>query len=271
MLLLLLFLACAALALDVLPRRASHDRNWAAEQTRLPVVRIDGDLVRIENLRDFSHKVDGRTEARWTEATYDLASIERVWFALSPFVPRLKGIAHPFLSFEFADGRTLAVSVEARKEAGESYSPLRGLLRRYETMVVLGTEADLLSVRVIAWDDPLYFFPIRITREQGRHILRDLLTRAQEIERTPTWYNTLTNNCTTTIIASINELAPDDRRLGPLVGLLPGYSLEAAWKRGWIDSEQSLDETRVAHHANERIRAAIGHEDFSRAIRLRND
>jgi len=262
-----LALPMVVLAADVLPRQASHARNWTSEQARLPVVRLEGSHATIANLRDFRHREDGASEERWTEATYDIAAIERVWFALSPFNPRVKGIAHPFLSFEFADGRTVAVSIEARKEVGEAYSPVRGLLRRYETMVVIGTEEDLLALRVIAWDDPLYLFPARVTPAQAQHLFRRLLERAQEIERTPTWYNTITNNCTTNLIEPINELAEADRDLGPLVGLLPGYSLEAAWKRGWIDSALSLEETQRAHHANARIRAAIGRSDFSRAIR----
>ncbi len=256
-----------ALAADTLPRRASHERAWTAEQARLPIVLIQGSEATIANLRDFRHHASAPSVERWTEATYDIDALERVWFALSPFNPRMKGIAHPFLSFEFADGRTVAVSIEARKEAGETYSPLRGLLRRYETMVVIGTEEDLLALRVIAWDDPLYLFPVRVTPAQAQHLFRRLLARAQEVERTPTWYNTVTNNCTTNLIDPINELAEADHDLGPLVGLLPGYSLEAAWERGWIDSALSLEEARRAHHANERIRAAIGRRDFSRAIR----
>ncbi len=254
-------------AADVLPRRASHERAWVAEQARLPIVRMDGEQARIRNIRDFRHSASGPPEQRWIDATYDIGAVERVWFALSPFAPRVKGIAHPFLSFEFADGRTLALSVEARKEVGESYSPLRGLARRYETMIVIGTEEDLLPLRVIAWDDPLYLFPVRITRAQAQHILRRLLVRAQEIEASPTWYNTLTNNCTTNLIEPINELAETDHRLGPLVGILPGYSVEAAWERGWIDSDRNLEETKRAHYVNDRIRAAVGKSDFSRAIR----
>jgi hypothetical protein len=261
-------LSGGVLAADVLPRRASHDRTWIRAQSRLPIVRTDGDSVRISGIRDFRHAPDGTSEESWIDGEYDVSQLERVWFALSPFNPRFRGIAHPFLSFEFADGRTLAVSVEARREEGEEYSPLGGLLRRYESMVVIGTESDLLALRVIAWDDPLYLFPVRVTPAQAQHLFRRLLDDAQQIERTPTWYNTLTNNCTSTIIDAINELAAADAALGPLVGVLPGYSLEAAYERGWIDTDLSLEETRRLHYANDRIAAAHGASDFSRAIRV---
>src|SRR5690606_3879166 len=131
------------------------------------------------------------------------------------------------------------------------------------TMVVIGTEADLLGLRVIAWDDPLYLFPVRVTAAQAQHLFRRLIDDAARIEQTPVWYNTLTNNCTSTIIDAINELAAADDALGPLVGVLPGYSLEAVYERGWIDTDLSLEEARRMHYANERIAAAIGDPDFS--------
>jgi len=263
-----LLLTVGVIAGDVLRRDASHDRSWIPLQSRLPVVRTDGDVVRISNIRDFRHAPDGTSEERWIEDEYDVGELRRVWFALSPFNPRFRGIAHPFLSFEFADGRTLAVSIEARREQGEQYSPLRGLLRRYETMVVIGTERDLLGLRVIAWDDPLYLFPIRVAPAQAQHLFRRLIAEAQRIEQSPTWYNTLTNNCTSAIVEAINELAAEDAALGPLVGILPGYSLDAAYERGWIDTDLSLEETRRTHRVNERVAAAIDDPDFPRAIRL---
>src|SRR5690606_32796603 len=252
-------------AADVLPRRPSHERTWVPEQARLPIVRMDGEQVRIRNIRDFRHSASGPPEVRWIEATYDLCSVERVWFALSPFAPRVKGIAHPFLSFEFADGRTLALSVEARKEVGESYSPLRGLARRYETMIVIGTEEDLLPLRVIAWDDPLYLFPVRITGE-ARYILRRLLVRAQEIED---------------LVQHAHEQLHDEphrahqraRRNRPparTTGRCPSRLLAGGGVGARLDRlGTAFRRNKRAHYVNDRIRAAVGSSDFSRAIRAR--
>lgn len=246
-------------------QQPSHDRDWAVEQARLPEVRTHGDTVRVANLRDFRHTPDQPPEVRWTRGEYHLERLARVWFVLSPFSPRFKGLAHPFLSFEFEDGRFLAVSVEARKEAGETYSPVRGMLRRFETMVVLGTEPDLLGLRAVAWDDPLFLYPVAVTRDQGRQLLVALLDRAREIEARPEFYNTITNNCTTNLLRPINLMA--DRKVGHVVGLLPGYSFDAAFRRGWIDTDLPVEEARAAHRLNERVQAAIGDPDFSRTIR----
>lgn len=263
----LTLLPLALLAAYVLPRRPSHDREWTAEQARLPRVRVVGDTVHVEHLRDFRYRQDGPADQRWADATWDAGAVRRVWFVLSPFNARFRALAHPFLSFEFDDGRFLAASVEARKEVGESYSAVGGLLRRFETIMVLGTEEDLLGLRAIAWGDPLYLFPVRITRAQASELFRLLMARARELEQRPEFYNTLSNNCTTNLIAPINSLAADERRIGRLVGLMPGYSYETAFERGWIDTELSLEEARRAFFVNERVRAAAGRPDFSAAIR----
>ncbi|HSJ23386.1 MAG TPA: DUF4105 domain-containing protein [Longimicrobiales bacterium] len=255
------------IAADVAPRRPSHDRNWTVEQARMPHVHIEGTTVAIRDVRDFRHHADGVTDEAWHDDAFDVNDVARVWFVLSPFSPRLRGLAHPFLSFEFNDGRFLAVSVEARKEVGESYSAVRGLMRRYETMVVIGTEADLLGLRAVAWQDPIYLFPVNVTKEQAADLFLRLMERARALHASPEFYHTVLNNCTTNLIDPINEIAAAERRVGRLVGLVPGYSYEAAYRRGWIDTDRPLEETRAAHLANDRIRRFVDEPDFSRLVR----
>jgi hypothetical protein len=263
----LALIAPAVLATDLLPRQPSHDRDWVEDQARLPRVRIDGSRIAVADVRDFRHHAGRPADVRWLTESYDADAVERVWFALSPFSARFRALAHPFLSFEFTDGRFLAVSIEARKEIGESYSALRGLFRRYETMMVIGTEEDLLGLRAAAWGDPLYLFPVRIDPDQARALFLLLMQRAQQLEQRPEFYNTATNNCTTNLIAPINTLTTDDRRIGRLVGLMPGYAYETAFQRGWIDTGLSLEEARRAYYVNDRVRNAIGREGFSDAVR----
>jgi hypothetical protein len=243
----------------------SHDRVWQDGQERIPLVRLIEDSVRIDDLRDSRHFPDGTSETRWTGASYRVSQVERIWFALSPFNPRLRALAHPFLSFEMSDGRFVTVSVEARREEGRAYSALRGLLPSYETIIVFGTEEDLLSLRAVAWDDPLYLFPIRVEPEQARAMFRALLERAQEIERQPEFYHTLTNNCTTNLIRPINQMVEIPVRWR--VGIMPGYSFDEAYDRGWIDTELPRDRARAVHHVNDRVRRAQGVPGFSGYIR----
>jgi hypothetical protein len=259
--------AAGGASLGVAWRQAvpSHERAWQDGQERIPVIRVTGDSVHIENLRDSRHFPDGISETRWIDGSFRISEVERIWFALSPFNPRIRALAHPFLSFEMSDGRFVVVSVEARREQGRTYSALRGLFPSYETIFVFGTEEDLLSLRAVAWDDPLYLFPIRVEPEQARAMFSALLERAQEIERRPEFYHTLTNNCTTNLIRPINELVELPVRWR--VGIMPGYSFDEAFERGWIDTDLPRDQARASHRVNARVRAAQGAEDFSRELR----
>jgi len=57
------------------------------------------------------------------------------------------GAAHTFVSFGFKSGDFLAISIEIRKEKGESFSAWRGLLKRYELMYVIADERDVIKLR----------------------------------------------------------------------------------------------------------------------------
>ena len=51
------------------------------------------------------------------------------------------------VSFGFAGKDYLAVSIETRKEKGESYSTLAGFFRQYELYYVVADERDVIGVR----------------------------------------------------------------------------------------------------------------------------
>lgn len=246
--------------------RPSHERAWVPEQAVLPRVTFRGDTVEVAHLRAFRHTSDSTFDARRETQTYDLRTVETVWYVLSPFNPDWRGPAHSFLSFGFADGRYLAVSVEARREAGEAYSTVKGALRQYELIVVLGDERDLVGLRAVTWDDPVYLYPGRATPAQARTILEALLRRAAAVEARPEFYHTLTNNCTTNLLDAVNAAREEPIAVGPRV-LVPGYSDALAHELGLLDTDLPLDEARRRFRINERAAAAAGAADFSAAIR----
>ncbi len=246
--------------------RPSHARMWAPEQTVLPHVTIRGDTARVDRLRDFTHTSDTTAIRRYGSRVYDLRAVRRVWYVLSPFNPDWRGPAHSFFSFEFADGEFVSVSVEARREAGEAFSTVRGVLRQYELMVVVGSERDLIGLRAVTWADPVYLYPGRATPDQARTLFVALLRRAEALERRPEFYNTLTNNCTTNLLDAINAVRETPIAYG-LPVLFPGYSDELAYDEGLLDTDLPLDSARAAFRINERAAAAAHAPDFSQRIR----
>ena len=69
-------------------------------------------------------------------------------------------MAHTLVSFGFDDGQYLAVSVEARRQDWQSYSPLWGLFRSYELMFVLGDERDLVRLRTNIRRERVYLYRV---------------------------------------------------------------------------------------------------------------
>lgn len=263
-------LAGAGVALAVLLAwirvEPSNERDWVPEQAVLPTATFEGDRVHIRGFRNWDWRGEGDAVARFEERTYDLDRIESVWYILSPFGTDWRGPAHSFLSFGFADSQYVAVSVEARKEVGETYSILRGLMKRFEVMYVIGDERDLLGVRVFRNQDEIQVYPIRATRQAVRELFVEMLERANGLAAEPEFYGSLRNNCTTNILRHVNRVSPRPIRFGPRI-LLPGYSDEVAHRLGLIDTELPLDAARERFRVNDRVRQYVDRHDFSAAIR----
>ena len=243
------------------------DRVWSPDQAVQPRISFSGRSVRIDSLRDFRHAPGGALETRYRDAVFPLADVRALWFALAPFANAWTGLAHTFVSFELADGRHLAISVEARREVGESYSLVGGLTRHFETTYVVGTEPDLLGLRALR-GDVLYLYPSRATPQQAQSMLIDMLRRAQTLRSEPEFYNTLTNNCATDLRKHVNRVATEPLPLGWAV-LFPGYSDELALERGLLATDLPLEQARTRYRVDERVREALatGAPDFSQRIR----
>lgn len=254
----------------VLARRAPRtDRDWAADQAVPPRIELADGRVRIRNVRDFRHRADGGFTEGYRDLTWDVADVQRVWFVLAPFANRWRGLAHGFVSFELTGDRFLSVSVEARREAGEEYSLVGGLLRRFEVTYVVGTEEDVVGLRAVR-EDTLFVYPSRASPEQARALFVDMLERAESLRTEPEFYNTLLSNCMTNLRDHVNRLEGVSLPYGWGM-LLPGYSDRLALEQGLLDTELSLDEARrrfrVDVRAREILEAGAEPGDFSRAIR----
>jgi hypothetical protein len=195
----------AVLAVALLPfgyvyifEHPSADRDWSTDQRVLPRATLAGDKVTVHDLRNFSYRTVSDYVPHYESRTYDLNKLDSVWFMVERFGDT-PGIAHTLLSFGFGD-EYVAISVEIRKERGETYSPLKGLLRQYELMYVVADERDVIGLRTNFRRDPVYLYPVKTTPEKMRRVFVEMITRANKLAAEPEFYNTLTNNCTTNIV-----------------------------------------------------------------------
>jgi hypothetical protein len=250
-------------------RRPATDRNWTADNARMPAVRFTGSAVAVSNVRNFDWRTATEFTERWEDRTYDLDRLESVWFLVEPFGD-FRGPAHTFVSFGFADSLRgtdyVAISVELRKEVGESYHPVRGLFREYELAYVVGDERDLVRLRSNVRRDSVFLYRVQATPEQARTLFRAMLERADRLRTQPEFYHTLTSSCTTNIVDHVNAITPHKVPLSYKV-LLPAFADELAYDIGLLDTAQTFASLRSGALINPVAMAAHDDPDFSARIR----
>jgi len=241
----------------------SNTRDWQPDVARLPSAAIDGHLVTIQNVRDFAYPSPTAVVERWEKRTYDLDQVMGFDMFLSSWGAR--GIAHTISSWEFSDGRHLAISIETRKEVGEEYSALLGFFRQYELYYVVADERDVIGVRAGPRQEDVHLYRIRASPAFARAMLLDYLESVNRLARAPQWYNALTHNCTTTIrhhAQAVGAGNPFDWRI-----LANGYIDELGYKRHQINTSIPFAELRRRSDITARARAAGDRPHFSRLVR----
>ena len=247
-------------------RQPSAQRDWNEDQARMPAVRVEGRQVTIDNVRNFRYTAEDRWIPGWDRRSYDLDSLTAAWFVVEPFGGAFRGPAHTFVTFGFGDTTFVGISVEIRKERGESFSALKGALRSYELMYVIGDERDLVQLRTNQRHDSVYLYPVRAPREKLQALFVAMALRADALGRQPEFYNTVTSNCTTNLVSHVNALVPG--RIPPTwATLLPGYADEVAARLDLLDTELPIAQARARYLINARAAAASGRDDFSQRIR----
>ena len=152
----------------------SNDRVWADSFENIATLTKTGEFsYNVDNVRAFEFDAAGDLEASWLSKTLRSDQIVEAWFFVEPFASDDR-FGHTFVSFVFEDEtgerEAIAVSVEARKEKGEGYSPLRGVLRDYELSYVWSTEKDMTTRIAISLGNPLYAYPINKNLDQAKII-----------------------------------------------------------------------------------------------------
>lgn len=261
-----LCLFCLALTfiLSVFLKQPSHTRDWSPDQAILPSVLVTDSSITISNIRNFSYE----SPTSWTEAYYDktvhLSDIVSLDYIVEPF--GTFGAAHTFLSFGFKDNTYLSFSVEIRKENGESFSALKGLIRTYEIMYVIADERDVITLRANHRKNPVYLYPVDASAENIQKLFLDMVSRVNEIEQYPEFYNTITNNCIINIAQHINNISENHVSWNHTL-LFPENSDVYAQELGLIAHDIEIEEARTIFRINEKASLYAHDPLFSQRIR----
>ncbi|MEP9351523.1 DUF4105 domain-containing protein [Xanthobacter sp. KR7-225] len=217
------------------------EQDWVALQSEQAFATFDDDTVTIANLRDALHRPGAPSEPRWITARFDLSTLEGVDLIIQPF-GGVKALAHVMLSFRFADGRHVVVSMEARQAKGAAFDPVAGFFRRDQLYPELGTERDLIWERLARTPpDEVQIYPVKASAEAVRIYFRRILDFVNASHRQPRFYSTLRESCMTTLM----NLAPESFAQVPWRDLrrwIPGYSLSLFQQLGLVDGDLGADD-----------------------------
>lgn len=245
-------LALIAALLVAYAAKEPIERDWIDLQDRTASAVFDGDRATIINFRDAIHRAGEPPEARWTAATFDLSQLTGVDLIIQPF-GGVKALAHVMLSFGFADGRHVVVSMEARRVKGGRFDALAGLFRHEQLFPELGTERDLFWQRLARVPpDEIQIYPVLASQEAMRTYFERLLAFVNEVHARPKFYSTLRESCMTTLM----NLAPESFLSVPWYDIrrwVPGYSLPMFQQVGLVDGTVSADDLRRTRRLRENV------------------
>jgi hypothetical protein len=243
--------------------KPSNNRPWPPDVAQTAWAEINGDEVTIHNVRNCDYRTEADYTPHWETRTVRMSQIAGIDLAVnywgSPW------IAHPIVSFQFADAPPICFSIETRKKLGQTYSTIGGLYRQFELIYIVADERDVIRVRTnYRKGEDIYLYRTTISPVDARERFLEYIRSLNVLRDKARWYNAITTNCTTSIRTqhAATERTPWDWRI-----LVNGKGDELLYERGVLDHSVPFAELKRRAYINARARAANDAPDFSERIR----
>jgi hypothetical protein len=262
--LVIVFAAFALVGVWWLTLKPSNDRPWQPDVAQTAWAEVNGDEVTVHNVRNCDYRSETDFTTHWETRAVRLSRITGMDLAImywgSPWM------AHPIVSFEFADAPPICFSIETRKTIGQQYSAVRGLYRQYTLIYIVADERDSIRVRSnYRQGEDVYLYRTMASPTQARVRFLEYVAAINSLRDHPRWYNAITTNCTTNIRTQrpTSQRAPWDWRM-----LVNGKADEMLYEHHAIATGGlPFSELKQRSLINKRARAADQDPDFSRLIR----
>src|SRR6266513_2112719 len=242
----------------------TNDSNWQPDVAQKAWADIQDDEVTLHNVRNCDYQTQTDYTPHWETRTVRLSQITGIDLAVdywgSPW------IAHPIVSFQFADAPPLCFSIETRKTVGQTYSTIGGLYRQYALIYLVADERDVIRLRTNYRNEDIYLYHLTAPPARVRARFLEYVRSLNALRAQPRWYNAITTNCTTSIRSQhpSKERIPWDWRI-----LLNGKGDELLYQeRALVTGGLPFAELKARSLIDTRARAANDSPDFSKLIRV---
>ena len=254
----------AALVIWMLNDAPSNHRDWAPEYEIQAAAQVSGNKIAIHNIRNFTYTADAQAIPAYYDASFMLDQLDTVDLVSSYWSG--PAIAHIFLTFGFQDGRHLAISIETRRQKRFAYSAIAGFFHHFELFYVVADERDLIGTRTDIRHEQVYLYRLELTPAQRQRLFLSYMKRVNYLADHPQWYNTLTDNCTTGVLALAGAPPGTKYRLRVV---LSGYVPEYAYEQGLLNKTTDFAmlkkmslivrpaETKIDDHYSKEIRDGL--------------
>ena len=241
----------------------TNDSDWQPDVAKEAWADIQGDQVTLHNVRNCDYRTESDYTPHWETRTVHISQITGIDLAInywgSPW------IAHPIVSFQFADAPPLCFSIETRKKLGQTYSTIGGLYRQFELIYIVADERDVIRLRTNYRKEDVYLYHTAISPARASERFLEYIHSLNALRDKARWYNAITTNCTTSIRTQHppKERVPWDWRI-----LLNGKGDELMYERHVIvTGGLPFAELKTRSLIDTRASAANDSPDFSKLIR----
>jgi hypothetical protein len=228
-----------------LRQQPSNDRDWDTTVAVLPRAVREGDVVTIENLRNFEYRSLDDFTLRYESRKYHLANLQGVDVIFFDWGVGL--MCHPVLVFDFGPDGRICMSIEVRFRKGQDYSVLRSFYRQQEICFVAADERDIILRRTKhSQGQRAYLYHMNSSVQELRHLFLDYVEAINRLYEKPQWYHAVCANCTTSFYQLPSRQWRCDWRV-----IANGRLDRALYKSGRLDRTIPYPELRQSAYLND--------------------